>query len=303
MPSRIFVFAGAVLLLAASAFAQATLPVPTSARDQNMTSITGKAYGNLDFGAQFSDIRGDAARFQRYRDLRDGPLADNILLNRRGSDWTLKATATKIGYRDQRFSGEYRLVGKVKASFDWNQIPTNISLATRTFYDQATPGVFRLPDAMETSNQAGTTTIRDFASTATPLELRNRRHIGTFDFVYTASRDLDLKVNVTSYDRAGNMQYGAPFGFSNLIELPVPLDQRATDAKALLEWANQRGLLSVGWDGSWFDNRIDVTFNGSSASGVNFNDGHHQASSVTIDSTAYSIRRFKVGVPSTYPGP
>lgn len=258
MRSRILAFAGALVLLSAPAFAQATLPAPTDAREQAAASFSGKAYGNIEFGAQFSEITGDAARFQRYRDLRDGPLAGNLLFNRRGAEWTLKASATKMGYRDQRFTGEYRLVGKVKALFDWNQIPLYISADTRSFYTEASSGVFQLPDAMQTSNQAGTTTIRDFASTATPVDLLNKRRTGTFDFVYTASRNLDLKVNVTSVGRKGTMQYGAPFGFSNLIELPVPLDQRTNDAKALLEWANQKGLVSIGWDGSWFNNHIET---------------------------------------------
>ena len=258
MRSRILAFAGALLLVSASAFAQATLPAPTDTREQNAASLSGKAYGTIDFGAQFSDVNGDYARYSRYRDLRDAPLADNFLFNRRGNDWTLNATANKIGYHDQRFSGEYRLVGKVKASFDWNQIPLYISSSTRSFYSETEPGVFRLPDAMQASNQAGTTTIRDFASTATPIELRNQRDTGTFDFVYTASRDLDLKFNLTSATRIGNMQYGAPFGFSNLIELPVPLDHRTTNAKAVLEWANQKGLVSVGWDGSWFNNHVET---------------------------------------------
>ncbi|MFN8637435.1 MAG: hypothetical protein U0893_26585 [Chloroflexota bacterium] len=53
----------------------------------------------------------------------------------------------------------------------------------------------------------------------------------------------------------------------------------------------------------WSANILDVTFNGSTASVVDFNDGFHLASSITIDTTAYSIRRYKVGVPATYPGP
>lgn len=258
MRSRMLAFAGALVLLAAPAFAQATLPAPTDPREQNAASLSGKAFGNVDFGVHFTDITGDEARAQRYRDLRDGPLADNLLFSRRGNDWALRATGTKIGYRDQRFTGEYRLVGKVKASFDWNQIPLFISDDTRSFYTEVEPGVFRLPDTMQTSNQAGATTIRDFSSTAVPVELRNRRHLGTFDFVYTASRDLDLKVNVNTSERKGTMQYGAPFGFSNLIELPTPLDHRTTDTRAVLEWANQQGMISVGWDGSWFNNAVET---------------------------------------------
>jgi hypothetical protein len=53
----------------------------------------------------------------------------------------------------------------------------------------------------------------------------------------------------------------------------------------------------------WLTDVIDTTVNPSSLAGLNYNDGFHLASSVTTDSTAYSIRRFRVGQPATYPTP
>jgi hypothetical protein len=58
----------------------------------------------------------------------------------------------------------------------------------------------------------------------------------------------------------------------------------------------------------WYVNVIDHTFDASALPGgafgpVDFTDGYHTASSVTIDSPSYSIRRYKVGTLSTYPAP
>jgi hypothetical protein len=57
----------------------------------------------------------------------------------------------------------------------------------------------------------------------------------------------------------------------------------------------------------WYNNIIDYTGNISAISNngtiVNFTDGYHTASSITIDSSSYSIRRYKVGLLNTYPGP
>jgi MtrB/PioB family decaheme-associated outer membrane protein len=250
--------AALVVAFSASAYAQATLPMPNSPREQAVSTLSGKIYGNVDFGGHFSDINGDEARFQRYRDLRNGPTVDNFLFSRRGESWTLNTSATKMGYRDQRYTGEYRLVGKVKASFDWNQIPLFISGDTRTLFSESQPGVFRLPDTLQAANEARVTTIRDYASQAANLDLRHRRDTGKFDFVYMANPEVDVKFNVTSATRTGAMQWYAPFGFSNVTELPLPLDQRTTDANALLEWASPKGYLSVGWDGSWFNNSIET---------------------------------------------
>ena len=43
--------------------------------------------------------------------------------------------ADNVGYRDQRFSASYMNYGKVKANFEWNQIPLFYSQTTRTLYD------------------------------------------------------------------------------------------------------------------------------------------------------------------------
>jgi hypothetical protein len=57
---------------------------------------------------------------------------------------------------------------------------------------------------------------------------------------------------------------------------------------------------------TWYTNVINSTVNVSNISGggngpVNYNDGYHTASSITIDSPYYSIRRYKVGTLATYP--
>jgi MtrB/PioB family decaheme-associated outer membrane protein len=255
-------FAAVVAILvvgaASGAYAQATLPVPTDPRDLTAAAFTGRVFGNVDFGGRFTGVDGDEARYQRYRDLRDGPFVQNVAFSRRGTDWTLEAIADNIGYRDQRYGAEFRQVGKLKVSFLWDQIPLFISSDTRTLYTEVQPGIFRLEDVMQTNNEARRTTIRDYADQAAEFELRTQRDTGALAVVFNATRAVDLKFNLDSTSRTGGIPYGAPFGFNNLVELPAPIDQRTTDAKALFEWANQRALFSVGWDGSWFDNDVQT---------------------------------------------
>ena len=259
MRSRIIaVTAALVVSVAASASAQATLPVPTESREIAAAAFTGTAFGSVEFGGRFTSIDGDKARYQRYRDLRDGPFVQNASFSRRGEDWTLAAIADNVGYRDQRYGAEYRQVGKLKVNFLWDQIPLFISSDTRTLYTQVQPGIFRLEDVMQANNEAKRTTIRDYADQAAEFELRTQRNKGSLAMVFNATRAVDLKFNLDSTKRTGAIPYGATFGFSNLVELPAPIDQRTTDAKALFEWANQKGLISIGWDGSWFDNSVET---------------------------------------------
>jgi hypothetical protein len=56
---------------------------------------------------------------------------------------------------------------------------------------------------------------------------------------------------------------------------------------------------------TWHTNIINTTNNITSIPNdptpINFTDGYHKAASITIDSTEYSIRRFRVGTLETYP--
>ena len=54
------------------------------------------------------------------------------------------------------------------------------------------------------------------------------------------------------------MPWSAPFGFNNAIEIVAPLDHRTTDLNAAAEWGNERGSLRVQYDGSWFNNDVQM---------------------------------------------
>ena len=69
------------------------------------------------------------------------------------------AQADHVGYRDQRYSASYKNYGKVKASFEWNQIPLFFSQDTATLFTTADPGVLRLDDAIQSGLQNKTTTL------------------------------------------------------------------------------------------------------------------------------------------------
>ncbi len=67
---------------------------------------------------------------------------------------------------------------------------------------------------------------------------------------------------------------------------------------------NQLNVKASYYDAStatWHTDVINHTVNLTNIGGINFTDGWHTASSITIDSNSYSIRRYKVGTLATYP--
>lgn len=212
--------------------------------------------GTIEFGARVIGSSGDPARFQRYRDLRDGATVDLFRFTHETSNWAFDGEADHVGYRDQRYLAEFNRFGRVEATFEWNQVPLFYSADTRTLYRSEAPAVLRLADSLQASIQNRTSTLPAFADSSSPFDLRQRRDIADFKLTYSAARDLELNVNVKSNHRLGQMPWMASFGFSNAIEVPLDLDHRTNDVNASLEWANQRGMLRVAYDGSWFRNSV-----------------------------------------------
>jgi MtrB/PioB family decaheme-associated outer membrane protein len=249
------------LLLAAApgAFAQdpPSLPALTDPVAIGRSAFTGQWYGTVDFGGRATAIDGDEARAQRYRDLRSGIYASNVIAGRRTADWMLEAQAWNIGYRDQRYQVDIDRVGRLRASFLYDQIPLWISADTRTLYVETQPGVFRLEDSMQQAIQAGQATLHAYTDQAVRFDLDTMRRIGQADVVFNATPNTSIVIQVKNTHRDGHIPFGATFGFSNAVEIPMPLDHRTTDVKTSLEWSNNTGMARFGWDGSTFDNTIE----------------------------------------------
>src|SRR5262249_12498978 len=88
-------------------------------------------------------------------------------------------------------------------------------------------------------------------------DIKGRRDLANVNLVYTAARDVDVRVQVRNANRTGtNLQdfgFGSSPGNMLVLDMPVPVNDRTTDLRTKLEWANRRGLLAVGYDVSWYN--------------------------------------------------
>jgi MtrB/PioB family decaheme-associated outer membrane protein len=240
-------------LYASSAFAQGTPPASAQpAPDAENTAFR----NSIDFGGRISTISGDPARWQRYRDLRDGPVINRFTFNFDRNDWLLGISGDHVGYRDQRYQFQAERPGRLRVRFLWDQIPLFISEDTLTLYRDEGAGVLRVEDSIQSGIQGGTLTLRQAAASAFGVTTRTRRDNAVGEFRYRVNQATDAHFNVYSSNRQGNIPYGATFGFNNAIEVPLPIDSRTTNVNTGLEWANQDAMVRMVWDGSWYDNSI-----------------------------------------------
>jgi MtrB/PioB family decaheme-associated outer membrane protein len=205
--------------------------------------------GQVDVGFRLNAIDGDDARLQRFQDLRDGPLLQALRYTRSTDLWEFNATADGVGYRDQRYAADWDRFGRMRASFEWTQIPWFHSVDTRTQYTREGEAL-RLPDAAQGSN------LTSIAAGSPLFETRARRDIADARFSYSPTTATDVSFRYSSTRRSGEQPWGAGFGFTAANEVPLPLDQRTNDLNATLQWAAGGRLFQVGYAGSFYDNDV-----------------------------------------------
>ncbi len=218
------------------------------------------AEGNFaDFTVRATSFDGtDRGRFERYRDLRDGGTLDVLRWTKVTDSHWFNIQADHVGYRDQRFAGFINDFGKVKASFEYNQIPLFFSETTRTVFSpgEGQDNQLRLADSLQLGLQNKTFPYASVDGLATPFDMRLTRNIADFKMTYSATRSLDFNIAIRSTGKDGTQPWAGSFGFSDAVELAVPVQTRTTDLGLGLEWANDRASARVGYDGSFFRNDV-----------------------------------------------
>jgi MtrB/PioB family decaheme-associated outer membrane protein len=263
----------------ASALLTALLLLPVAAARAQETPTEEPSVGSVDFGGQFTTTDGDEARYERYRDLRSSGLVDAFKYNRTKDAWQFNMTADHVGHRDQRYAAQFWKYDRAKVSFMWDQIPLFYSTGDRDAFGllSATPysgvgtGEYRLDDAVQadlqavcptppcppdTQAQRQTLLFQLTNQQAQSLDVRHRRDTALIDAAVMLMKNTNLLLHFQSVQKDGTQPWNASFGFSAAVELPGPVDHRTTDVGAAVEYANEKGMVKIGWDGSWFTNHV-----------------------------------------------
>jgi len=256
MRTRTMILIGA-LLVASASYTQAQDTAPVTPQPARTASSFTPTLGTVDFGYRASSFTGDVARYNRYRDLRDGPLVNRFRYAKETENTAFRAEANNVGYDDQRYFANLESIGRLKATFEFNSNPL-YQVQARGYFNGAGTNTLTINDAAQTAIQTNAANAESALATyGNNYDIKGRRDLANFNMVYTAARDIDLKVQVRNTNRTGtNLQ---DFGFGNspgnmlVLDMPVPVDDRTTDLRTKLEWANREGLISMGYDASWYN--------------------------------------------------
>ena len=262
-----FVLAALAVLTTTAALAQtpaatpaqepAAAPAPAAGAEET-GSLFDPRSNEVTFGGRWTSVSGDEARFQRYQDQRSGAVVDGFRFAKDTDHWTVNFGADNIGYRDQRFAGTFERAGVATITGLWDQIPQFYSVDTSTPYSPIGGTPIGVDDATQRAIQNAQTTTKAYIPLATQFDMRERRDVGAITARVTPTRALDFTSSFTTTRHSGELPWGASFGFSNDVEVALPYDSRTNDLSLGAEWSNDKAMMRVSYDGSWFDNLDDT---------------------------------------------
>ena len=266
MRTRLFVMGAALLLVSAGARAQSSLSSDNDPqKDTPKTPVAASLpeFGNvnrIDIGLRGTTYGdgSDQARFQRYRDMNDGGTLDLIRYFKDTSVYNIKLQGDHVGYQDQRFYGSYNHFGKMKASFEWLQVPLYYSGTTQSLYT-ADKGKLALPSGVQLALQNKTTTLASVMTTAPGFDMRVKRDNASANLVYNPAPEVDVRIMFLNQNRSGSQPLSGPFGFSAMPdELAVPVQYNTTDFGTSVGYGNTLGFVKLAYDGSFFRNDLNA---------------------------------------------
>jgi len=264
MRNRLMTMVAALLLVSTGATAQdkdqTQTPPPDKAAAPAAASPEFGGVNQIEFGYRgtYYAANSDQARYQRYEDLRNGATVDKFRWGKTTDAYLFKVEADHLGYRDQRFLASFNNYGKVKAAFEWNQVPLYFSQTTRSLYT-GSDGTAAINDTVQTALQNKTVSLVNAVQLGSVFDLKSRRYIANANLVYSATQNLDFKVTVRNTDRQGQQPWAGSFGIGGspaTVELAVPIETRTTELGSALEFGNSRAFGKIGYEGSFFRNNI-----------------------------------------------
>ena len=240
------------------------VPAPRPPAPEKGVAAT-ETFGSIDLGFRGTTTSGDAARYERYRDLSTNAWS-RLLFEKSSDRYVFGAGAQGIGGRDQSYAADYR-GGRGTFTGLFQSIPLNYGYNTSTPWVEHAPGVLMLDPAARALVQAGTAvgipqtaaqlaTPSIYRGLANPFNLQSLRRTGFFGASYALTKDVAVDGSINSYKRDGHQPWGASFAFNVANEVPLAVNSRTNEARAGLEWTRPKGMFRLAYWGSFYDNHI-----------------------------------------------
>ncbi len=304
------------LLILLAAWHLAVIPAVAQDPPTKPAPLDVPSTGLFDIGLRGGNENGDAARFERYRDLRPGA-ATVWRMDKRTDRYLFGAEVFNAGYRDQRYAAALN-TGRLQLSAYFTGVPLNYLYDAPLAWTSDGRGRFTLDPALRLAVQGPTNATNDGTAVGVPCapgappatcnattapaalatrsvyndflvrdDIRVRRDTLGGKFSYDITPTVVVDLDASTMKRTGTMPWAASFAFNNVNELPVPIDQRTNELRAGTEWTGRRGLIRAEYWGSFFSNDVQTLTWDNPIRATDFNNGLTPPSG-PFDASGYS---------------
>ena len=201
------------------------------------------------FGTQWWKENNPEAKYEEYRDFARGPTVETFLIRQLQDRWSavLWGRNPLLNDKDVGLSVSRGVSWRFDGRFQG--IPHRFSEVSRSPYTEVTTGVFRLPDSLQRVNQEFSSkyaqTMQDLLSVAPLTPLGTQTSLSQMRLRSRPAPGWRVELRGSDRDREGHQAYAGTFGFSNAVELAIPISQRTQTAEAIASYERGRVLVQA----------------------------------------------------------
>lgn len=216
--------------------------------------------GYIELGIrQFAGDR-QSSKFSEYRQVPGGFFLQRfeLHLNSLFSDkFFLNYQTRETLEKDQAHLLDAGRRGKYRFQLRWDQTPHYFSNTAKLLFAQTGPGLFTVPAAVKARLQTTPGDVASFLDGARLLDPRLNRKLGSGNFTLTPTAALTLQFQYSREMQTGVRPLGTTTNsFTNVLELPEPIDYRTHQAGAGAEYAKESWGVQFGYAASVFRNKV-----------------------------------------------
>jgi len=204
-----------------------------------------KLSGDVSATGTLTSVGGNKAKFNEYRDVRDGVYGE-VNLKYDYEKYYMDLNARDMGYDTQRYSIEGGIWGDFKFDLNYDELPHNITYDAKTLYSGAGSSTLTYPTHPPSTN----------TNTWSTFDYSTKRKNYSGGFKIDALKPFFFDVSAASEQKTGIYPLGAagttPGGIS--IELPAPIDYRTDSVNMAAGYIQNPLRLSLSYMYSSFSN-------------------------------------------------
>jgi MtrB/PioB family decaheme-associated outer membrane protein len=229
--------------------------------------------GEVEVGGQYVTHRGNSYVFDEYRDLDSMPIVPNLYLlgedkQRRGY---VEMGGTNLNRTDAYYFANVGRYNYYRFFFEFDRLPHVLANNAQTIYDEPTESrftvrgdaasVLALNNALNGATAATrATVVNQVNARLRSVDLGFQTDTARMGASWLVTPSLELGVSYAMTDRDGRVPLGTVIGSpgSNVVELPIPRNERYHEVKAGAEYVRDLYQVRLNYTFSAFENSIDA---------------------------------------------